>query len=136
MCVTHMSRLTRGLKSGSRDRVHALLSICSLQLHKGTLNTFVTLPGRTGIVWILTMVKATQDGRMGKRLQCIYISTFILQMGKLRSRGDLDLPKIKGKDLAGDKECQTQASGSREIQLTSLTMRYRGFHQIHLSHSC
>lgn len=96
-----MSRLTRGLKSGSRDRVYALLSICSLQLHKGTLNTFVTLPGRTGIVWILTMVKATQDGRMGKRLQCIYISTFILQMGKLRSRGDLDLPKIKGKDLAG-----------------------------------
>lgn len=47
------------------------------------------------------MVKATQAGRMGKRLQCIYISTFILQMGKLRSKGDLDLPKIKGKDLAG-----------------------------------
>lgn len=135
-----MSRLTRGLKSGSRDRVYALLSICSLQLHKGTLNTFVTLPGRTGIVWILTMVKATQDGRMGKRLQCIYISTFILQMGKLRSRGDLDLPKIKGKDLAGvggiKNARQTQASGSREIQLTSLTVRYRGFHQIHLSHSC
>lgn len=101
---------------------------------------FVTLPGRTGIVWILTMVKATQAGRMGKRLQCIYISTFILQMGKLRSKGDLDLPKIKGKDLAGrggaDKECKTQASGPRQIQRTSLTVRYRGFHQIHLSHSC
>lgn len=84
-----MSRLTRGLKSGSRDRAHSLLSVCSLQLHKGTVNTFITLPGRTGIGWFLMMVKATQAGRMGKRLQSIYISTLILQLGKLRSGGGL-----------------------------------------------